>query len=43
MTQVRNFKYQPGRQQPKFIDLPVAEPADGGKGSDVLLYVVRPF
>lgn len=36
---VRNFKYQPGRQQPKFIDLPVAEPADGGKGSDVLLYV----
>ena len=38
---VRNFKYQPGRQQRKFIDLPAAMPADGGAGGDVLLYVVR--
>jgi hypothetical protein len=38
---VRNFKYQAGRQQRKFIELPVAAPADGGKGGDVILYVVR--
>ncbi len=38
---VKNFKYQAGRQQRKFIELPVAAPADGGKGGDVILYVVR--
>jgi hypothetical protein len=38
---VRNFKYQPGRQQRKFIELPVAMPADGATGADVVLYVVR--
>ena len=38
---VRNFKYQAGRQQRKFIELPVAAPADGAPGADVVLYVVR--
>jgi GTPase involved in cell partitioning and DNA repair len=36
---VRNFKFQPGRQQRKFIELAPGVPADGGAGGDVLLFV----
>jgi GTPase involved in cell partitioning and DNA repair len=38
---VKNFKYHPGGQQRKFIDLPSAEPADGGAGGDVYVRVNR--
>lgn len=36
---VKNFKYTPGRSTPKWIELPPAEPADGGRGGDVVLVV----
>jgi len=36
---VKNFKFQPGRQQRKFVELPAGLPAAGGPGADVLLFV----
>ena len=38
---VKNFKYQWGRNIKKFIDLPPAEPADGGAGGNVYIRVDR--
>ena len=38
---VKNFKYQWGRNQKKHIELPAAEPADGGRGGNVYLRVQR--
>ena len=38
---VKNFKYQWGRNQKKHIELPAAEPADGGRGGNVYLRVER--
>jgi len=38
---VKNFKYQWGRNLKKFIELPAAEPADGGRGGNVYLRVDR--
>ena len=38
---VKNFKYKWGRNTKKFIELPAAEPADGGKGGDVYIRVDR--
>ena len=36
---VKNFKYHPGGQQRKFIELAPGLPAAGGAGGDVILYV----
>ena len=36
---MRNFKYHPGSQQRKFIELAPGRPAAGGSGGDVILYV----
>lgn len=38
---VKNFKYHPGKQQKKFIELAAAEPADGGRGGSVYIRVDR--
>ena len=38
---VKNFKYQWGRNIKKYIDLPAAEPADGGRGGNVYIRVNR--
>lgn len=38
---VKNFKYHPGKQQKKFIELAAAEPADGGRGGSVYVRVDR--
>ncbi|MDA9261601.1 50S ribosome-binding GTPase [bacterium] len=38
---VRNFKYKWGRNTKKFIELPAAEPADGGRGGNVYIRVDR--
>ena len=38
---VKNFKYQWGRNLKKYIELPAAEPADGGRGGNVYLRVDR--
>ena len=38
---VKNFKYQWGRNIKKYIDLPAAEPADGGRGGNVYVRVNR--
>jgi hypothetical protein len=38
---VKNFKYHPGKQQKKFIELAAAEPADGGRGGNVYVRVDR--
>jgi GTPase involved in cell partitioning and DNA repair len=38
---VKNFKYQWGRNVKKFIELPPAEPADGGAGGNVYIRVDR--
>jgi GTPase involved in cell partitioning and DNA repair len=38
---VKNFKYKWGRNMKKYIELPAAEPADGGKGGDVFIRVDR--
>ena len=35
---VRNFKYRPGRNDPKQIWLPDSKPADGEDGGDVVVY-----
>ena len=36
---MKNFKFQPGAQQRKFVQLPPGQPASGGAGADVVLYV----
>lgn len=38
---VKNFKYHPGKQQKKYIELAAAEPADGGRGGNVYIRVDR--
>ena len=38
---VKNFKYQWGRNIKKYIDLPAAEPTDGGRGGNVYIRVDR--
>lgn len=38
---VKNFKYKWGRNLKKYIELPAAEPADGGRGGNVYLRVDR--
>ena len=38
---VKNFKYRRGRNMKKYIELPAAEPADGGRGGSVYVRVNR--
>ena len=38
---VKNFKYKWGTNSQKFIELPAAEPADGGRGGNVYIRVDR--
>ena len=38
---VKNFKYRWGRNIKKYVELPAAEPADGGRGGSVYIRVNR--